>query len=92
MIDPAASDDPRDDFADSFTEIDPSAPALSVGEFSTQRGDGIFESIVVIDGHGPDRDSELLAKSEPDRFGADEVIDLPVSRKSCGAGGDKGVR
>ncbi|MET0674127.1 MAG: aminotransferase class IV, partial [Microbacterium pygmaeum] len=50
-IDPAASDDDRDDFADTFTEIDPAAPALSVGELSTQRGDGIFESIGVIDSH-----------------------------------------
>ena len=51
VIDPAASDDPRGDFTASFREIDPSAPALSVGELSTQRGDGIFESIGVVDGH-----------------------------------------
>jgi len=51
MIDPVASDDVRTDFADTFTEIDPTAPALTVGELSTQRGDGIFESIGVIDGH-----------------------------------------
>ena len=50
-LDPAASDDRRTDFAGSFTEIDPAAPALSVGELSTQRGDGIFESIGVVDGH-----------------------------------------
>lgn len=51
MIEPAASDDPRGDFADSFTEVDPSEPALTVGELSTQRGDGVFESIGVIDSH-----------------------------------------
>lgn len=51
LIDPAASDDPRVDFADSFREVDASSPALSVGELSTQRGDGIFESIGVVDGH-----------------------------------------
>jgi len=51
MIDPAASDDARTDFADTFTSVDPSAPALTVGELSTQRGDGIFESIGVVDGH-----------------------------------------
>lgn len=50
-IDPAHSDDARTDFSDTFTVIDPAAPALSVGELSTQRGDGIFESIGVIDGH-----------------------------------------
>jgi 4-amino-4-deoxychorismate lyase len=51
VIDPAASDDPRSDFSATFTVIDPAAPALSVGELSTQRGDGIFESIGVVDGH-----------------------------------------
>ncbi|MBM3716941.1 MAG: aminodeoxychorismate lyase [Actinobacteria bacterium] len=51
VIDPAASTDPRSDFSDTFTVIDPNAPALSVGELSTQRGDGIFESIGVVDGH-----------------------------------------
>jgi 4-amino-4-deoxychorismate lyase len=51
VIDPAASDDPRTDFGDTFTPIDVTAPALSVGEMSTQRGDGIFESIGVVDGH-----------------------------------------
>jgi 4-amino-4-deoxychorismate lyase len=50
-IDPAASDDPRSDFSETFTTIDPNTPALSVGELSTQRGDGIFESIGVVDGH-----------------------------------------
>ena len=51
MITPAASNDARADFTDSFTVVDAAAPALSVGELSTQRGDGIFESIGVIDGH-----------------------------------------
>jgi 4-amino-4-deoxychorismate lyase len=51
MIDPAASDDLRTDFTETFTVIDPATPALSVGELSTQRGDGIFESIGVADGH-----------------------------------------
>lgn len=51
MIEPAAYDDPRSDFSDTFTEVDPSAPALTVGELSTQRGDGVFESIGVVDSH-----------------------------------------
>ena len=51
MIDPAAAGDDRADYADTFTEVDPAAPALTVGELSTQRGDGIFESIGVVDGH-----------------------------------------
>ncbi|TDN92134.1 aminodeoxychorismate lyase [Microbacterium sp. BK668] len=51
MIDPAASEDPRTDFSGTFTVVDPTTPALSVGELSTQRGDGIFESIGVVNGH-----------------------------------------
>ena len=51
MIDPVAADETRDDYADTFTRVDAAAPALSVGELSTQRGDGVFESIGVIDGH-----------------------------------------
>jgi 4-amino-4-deoxychorismate lyase len=51
LIDPATPVDPRGDFAATFTDLDPSAPALSVSELSTQRGDGIFESIGVVDGH-----------------------------------------
>ncbi len=59
MIDPAASDDPRTDFAATFAAVDPAAPALSVGELSTQRGDGIFESIGVVDGHAQEVQAHL---------------------------------
>ncbi|WP_029267242.1 MULTISPECIES: aminodeoxychorismate lyase, partial [unclassified Microbacterium] len=51
MIDPVAADEQRSDFSETFTQVDAAAPALSVGELSTQRGDGVFESIGVIDGH-----------------------------------------
>jgi len=59
LLHPAASDDARTDFSDTFTAIDPSAPALSVGELSTQRGDGIFESIGVVDGHAQEVEPHL---------------------------------
>ncbi|MCP2637563.1 aminodeoxychorismate lyase [Microbacterium sp. HD4P20] len=59
VIEPAASDDPRTDFSGTFREIDPSAPALSVGELSTQRGDGIFESIGVVDRHAQETQAHL---------------------------------
>ena len=59
VIEPAASDDQRSDFGDTFRVIDPSAPALSVGELSTQRGDGIFESIGVVDGHAQETRAHL---------------------------------
>ncbi|HYI52003.1 MAG TPA: aminodeoxychorismate lyase [Microbacterium sp.] len=59
MIDPAASDDPGPDFARTFSAVDPTAPALSVGELSTQRGDGIFESLSVVDGHAQEVQAHL---------------------------------
>jgi 4-amino-4-deoxychorismate lyase len=59
VIDPSAAGDARSDFSDTFRVIDPSAPALSVGELSTQRGDGIFESIGVVDGHAQETQAHL---------------------------------
>lgn len=73
LIDPAASDDARADFSSTFTAIDPSAPALTVGELSTQRGDGIFESIGVVDGHPQEVEAHL------ERLGhSAELCDLPA--------------
>ncbi|HKT57959.1 MAG TPA: aminotransferase class IV [Microbacterium sp.] len=74
LITPAEStDEERADFSDSFRRVDPSAPALSVGELSTQRGDGIFESIGVIDGHAQEIGPHLqrLAHSA-------QLCDLPA--------------
>ena len=59
VIEPATPDDHRADFSGTFRAIDPSAPALSVGELSTQRGDGIFESIGVVDGHAQETEAHL---------------------------------
>ena len=73
VLQPAASDDPRSDFADTFREIDPSAPALSVGELSTQRGDGIFESIGVVNGHPQETEPHLERLAHSAR-----ICDLPV--------------
>ena len=72
MIDPASSDDARTDFSETFTAVDPAAPALTVGELSTQRGDGIFESIGVVDGHAQEVEAHLsrLAHSA-------QLCDLP---------------
>ena len=42
-----------------ITAVDPAAPALTVGELSTQRGDGIFESIGVVDGHAQEVEAHL---------------------------------
>ena len=73
LIDPAASDDPGTDFADTLTPIDPSAPALSIGELSTQRGDGIFESIGVVDAHPQEVAAHLERLAHSAR-----ICDLPV--------------
>lgn len=94
LITPAEfTDEERADFSDSFRRVDPSAPALSVGELSTQRGDGIFESIGVVDGHAQEVGPHLqrLAHSA-------QLCDLPaphleqwrqaiaIAAAECGAG------
>lgn len=77
VIDPTPADEKRSDFSSTFTVIDPSAPALTVGELSTQRGDGIFESIGVIDGHAQEVQAHLerLAHSA-------QLCDLPAPHLS----------
>ncbi|MET0811905.1 MAG: aminodeoxychorismate lyase [Microbacterium sp.] len=76
VIDPAGVDDDRRDFSDTFRTIDPTAPALSVGELSTQRGDGIFESIGVVDGHP----QEVIAHLDRLAHSA-EICDLPAPNR-----------
>lgn len=65
IIDPVAADDARTDFAGTLREVDAAAPALSVGELSTQRGDGVFETVGVVDGHPQELTAHLerLARS-----------------------------
>lgn len=73
IIDPVDADEERADYAGTFTVVDAAAPALSVGELSTQRGDGVFESIGVIDSHAQEvmPHLERLANSA-------RICDLPV--------------
>lgn len=59
LLEPAETSDARSDFTETFTPVDASAPALSVGELSTQRGDGIFESIGVVDAHAQEVEAHL---------------------------------
>ncbi|WP_434969033.1 aminodeoxychorismate lyase [Microbacterium sp. bgisy207] len=73
MIQPVDVDADRTDFADTFAPVDPEAPALSVGELSTQRGDGIFESIGVVDGHAQEVDAHLERLAHSAR-----ICDLPA--------------
>ncbi|WP_314506172.1 aminodeoxychorismate lyase [uncultured Microbacterium sp.] len=73
LIDPAASDDPREDYSRTFSAVAPAGPVLPVGELSTQRGDGIFESIGVIDAHPQEVEAHLerLVRSA-------QICDLPA--------------
>ncbi|UOE46013.1 aminodeoxychorismate lyase [Agromyces larvae] len=51
LIEPLPADAPESAIEGTFREVDAAEPALRVGELSTQRGDGIFETIGVVDGH-----------------------------------------
>lgn len=73
MIEPVAADAPRDDYADTFRTVDANAPALRVGELSTQRGDGIFETIAVHDGHPQELEAHLARLEH-----SAKLCDLPV--------------
>lgn len=73
MIQPVDADADRAEFADTFEPVDPEAPALSVGELSTQRGDGIFESIGVVDGHPQEVAAHLERLAHSAR-----ICDLPA--------------
>jgi len=73
LIDPVPADSAQTEFAGTFHEMDSSAPALRVGELSTQRGDGIFETLSVVDGHP----QEVEAHVDRLRHSA-EICDLPV--------------
>jgi 4-amino-4-deoxychorismate lyase len=77
MIDPVAAEEQRSDYADTFTQVDAAAPALSVGELSTQRGDGVFESIGVVDGHAQEVVPHLERLAHSAR-----LCDLPVPNLS----------
>lgn len=93
VIDPVDAGDDRPDFAATFRTIDPSAPALTVGELSTQRGDGIFETIGVVNGHAQEVEAHLQRLSH-----SAQVCDLPAphleqwrqavarAEEACGAG------
>lgn len=77
LIDPVPSESDRTDFADTFHEIDSSAPALRVGELSTQRGDGIFETLSVVDGHPHEVEPHIARLRNSAR-----ICDLPVPNEN----------
>src|SRR5680860_1488701 len=73
LIDPVPVDDPRSSFDDTFHEMDSAAPALRVGELSTQRGDGIFETLSVVNGHPQEVEPHIARLRN-----SAEICDLPV--------------
>lgn len=73
LIDPLPADDPRTDVSGTFAPIDPDAPALSVSDLSSNRGDGIFESIAVVDGHAQETGPHLQRLAHSAR-----LSDLPA--------------
>ena len=73
LIDPVPADSPRTDFADTFHEMESTAPALRVGELSTQRGDGIFETLSVVNGHPQEVEPHISRLRN-----SAEICELPV--------------
>ncbi|KRC60672.1 branched-chain amino acid aminotransferase [Agromyces sp. Root81] len=59
LIEPVPADARDLDLATTLREVDAEAPALRVGELSTQRGDGVFETLAVIDGHAQETGPHL---------------------------------
>lgn len=73
LIDPVPADSLQQDFTGTFHEMDSTAPALRVGELSTQRGDGIFETLAVVNGHPQEVEPHISRLRNSAR-----ICDLPV--------------
>ncbi|TFD48324.1 aminodeoxychorismate lyase [Cryobacterium frigoriphilum] len=73
LIDPVPADDTRTDFHATFHEMDSAAPALRVGELSTQRGDGVFETLSMVNGHPQEMEAHISRLSN-----SAAICDLPA--------------
>lgn len=73
LIDPVPADSERTTFDDTFHEMDSASPALRVGELSTQRGDGIFETLSVVNGHPQEVEPHIARLRN-----SAQICDLPV--------------
>ncbi len=73
VITPAPADERRDDWSDTFLIMDAAKPVLSIGELSAQRGDGVFETVGVSNGHAQEVGPHLdrLAHSA-------QLVELPA--------------
>lgn len=75
------------------TTADPEAPLLRVDDLGLLRGDGVFETILVVDGKprelGPhldrlDRSAAMLELPEPDRAGWERAVDAVINNWTGG--------
>jgi len=73
LIDPVPVDDSRTAFVDTFHEMDSAAPALRVGELSTQRGDGVFETLSMVNGYPQEVEAHISRLSN-----SASICDLPA--------------
>ena len=76
LIRPADVDEVKSDWSGTFREVDLAEPALRVGELSTQRGDGIFETLGLVNGHAQEVMPHLERLSNSAR-----ISDLPLPNK-----------
>ncbi|MGR2753635.1 aminodeoxychorismate lyase [Agromyces arachidis] len=51
LVDPLPTDASPEFFESSFREIEPGAGALAVNDLAPHRGDGVFETLAIVDGH-----------------------------------------
>lgn len=58
-IEPVAADDTRRSFGGTLTLVDPDAPVFGLAEVSGWRGDGVFESVSVVDGRAAQCDAHI---------------------------------
>lgn len=73
LIDPVSADSLQQDFTATFHEMESTAPALRVGEWSAQRGDGVFETLAVVNGHPQEVEPHIRRLRN-----SAHICDLPV--------------
>ncbi|MGF3056887.1 aminodeoxychorismate lyase [Microbacterium sp. YY-01] len=77
MIDPLSADDSVTPIESTVHRVDAEAAMLSVGEWSTQRGDGVFETMSVVDGHAQEVEAHLARLAQSAR-----ICDLPEPHRA----------